>query len=426
MAQPGRIVAAIDVGNHRVLALIGELDNRRELVIRGVGLARSAGVRTGQIVQMAPVVEAIRVAVEEAELMAKVPLERVYASVAGTFLSGRMTRATITLGGRPREVTRTGPRAAQRRRAPPAAAAGPHRPQRAHPQLRPRRPGRHPRPAADCVGQQLAVDAYVLACQESPVRDPREGDQRRRPRGRGVPLRSPVAAALATLTATSAGSARSSSTSASATPRTPPSPPTGCSPPGASRSARQKINDDLVHCFQTTDGRRRERASATPGPCCSSDVGAEETISVPTIDGRANHVVSRLELCQTVARLRMQEILEHGRRRRPPTGARRTSSFTGLVLSGGGAHLEGLAALAEEVFVMRARLGELEDIADATQLLNSSELPSRSPAVAAGLLAHARRTAVSARHAGTARPSQPRRRAFAACKKNHVQKGGGQ
>jgi hypothetical protein len=40
--------------------------------------------------------------------------------------------------------------------------------------------------------------------------------------------------------------------------------------------------------------------------------------------------------------------------------------------------------------VTRARLGELEGVADATHLLASSELPARSPAVGVGLLVHAR------------------------------------
>ena len=48
------------------------------------------------------------------------------------------------------------------------------------------------------------------------------------------------------------------------------------------------------------------------------------------------------------------------------------------------------ASLAEEVFVKRARLGDLEGVPDATHLLASSELPARSPAVAVGLLVHGR------------------------------------
>ena len=390
MAQAPRIRAALDVGNHSVLVLIAELGAADELVIRGVGLAPSAGVRNGQIVQMQPAVQAIRAAVEEAELMAKVPLERVFAAVAGTFINGRATRATVTLGTREREVT-------------------PRDLEQLHDAAR-----RQPLPQGhtvlnvlthayalddqeglldpvDFVGRQLAVDAYVLACQESPVRALEKAIN-----AAGLEVEefifSPVAAALATLTADERRLGAvlidigfgNTTYAAFASDRLLAS---GCFPVGANR-----INDDIVHCFQTTTAGA-EKCKRDAGTVLLSDVGPEETISVPTIDGRANHVVSRLEMCK-VARLRMQEILELVAAdvlRQMPADV----SFTGLVLSGGGAHLEGLAALAEEVFVMRARLGELEDIADATQLLNSSEIPSRAPAVAAGLLVHARRAAVA-------------------------------
>jgi len=118
------------------------------------------------------------------------------------------------------------------------------------------------------------------------------------------------------------------------------------------------------------------------------DVGEDETISVPTIEGRGTHVISRRELCKTI-RLRMQETFEliaaEAWRQIP-----QEAPCTGIVLAGGGAHLEGLAALAEEVFVKRSRLAELEGVPDATHLLASSELPARSPAVAVGLLVHGR------------------------------------
>ena len=103
---PATVFGALDVGNRRVLALVAELDERRELVIRGVGVSPSAGLRHGQVVQLKPVVAAIRSAVEEAELMAKVPLNRVLAAVAGTFIIGKTTRAAVTLASREREVTR--------------------------------------------------------------------------------------------------------------------------------------------------------------------------------------------------------------------------------------------------------------------------------------------------------------------------------
>ena len=385
MAQSPRIVAALDVGDHRVLALIAELDARDLLVIRGVGVAASSGLRSGQVVQMKPVVAAIRAAAEEAELMARLPVERVYASVAGIFVSGRLTRAMISMGAREREV-RLGDLEAL------------HEAVRRQPL-----PSGHtvlnvvsPTYALDdqdgivdpqaMVGRQLAVDCYVRACQESPVRTLEKAINEA---GLEVEefLFAPVAAGNATLTGDerrlgavvidigfgNTGFAAYSADKLLAA---------GCFPIGSA-----KVNDDLVHRFQTT-AAGAETAKRDAGTVLLGDVGEEETISIPTIDGRGFHIVSRREMCKTI-RLRMQETFELIAAevwRQIPQDA----PCTGVVLSGGGGHLEGLAALAEEVFVKRARLGELEGVADATHLLASSELPTRSPAVAVGLLVHAR------------------------------------
>jgi cell division protein FtsA len=391
MAQSPNIVAAVDVGNQRVLVLIAELDENRELVIRGVGMARSGGLRHGQVVQMSPVVEAIRGAAEEAELMAKVPLERVYASVAGTFLSGRTTRASVALGGREREVTVRDL-------------------EQLHDAVR-----RQPLPTGhtvlnvitdsyalddqegivdpqQMVGHRLAVDAYVIACQETPVRTLEKAIN-----AAGLEVEefifAPVAGSLATLTDDErhlgavvvdigygcTGYAAFANDCLLAA---------GCFPLGS-----QKINDDLVHRFQTTaDGA--EQAKREAGTVLLAEVGEEETIAVPTIDGRASHVISRRELCQTI-HFRMEEtlglVLSDITRQIP-----QESGFTGIVLTGGGAHMDGIVDLAEKVFFRRARLGELEGIADATQLLNTPELPARSPAVAVGLLAYGSRARVLA------------------------------
>ncbi len=385
MPQSPRLLVGLDIGNHRVLAVIGELDERGEIVIRGVGLAPSNGMRAGQVVQLKPVALAVKAAVEEAELMAKVPIERVFVSVAGTFVSGRMTRAAVSLGAREREVTVRDLDTlhdAVRRQPLPSG----------HTVLNVVSPSYSLDdqdglldPLA-MVGRHLAADAYVLACQESPVRTLEKAVNEA---GLEVEefLFAPVAAAEATLTVderrlgavlidighgTSSFAAYGSDKLLAA----------GCFPIGS-----QKINDDLVHRFQTT-AAGAERAKREAGTMLLADVGEEETISVPTIEGRGSHVISRRELCKTI-RLRMQETFELIAAelwRQIPQDA----PCTGVILTGGGAHLEGLAALAEEVFVKRARFGELEGFADTTHLLASAELPARSPAVAVGLLAHAR------------------------------------
>ncbi|MGE5236496.1 MAG: cell division protein FtsA, partial [Acidobacteriota bacterium] len=283
MAQPTRLLAALDVGNHRVMVLIAELDDHDLVVVRGVGVAPSAGMRSGQVVQMKPVVSAIKAAVEEAEFMAKVPVERVFASVAGTFISGRMTRAAINLGPREREVTSKDLEqlhaAAQRQPLPPGhtvlnvithSYALDDQDGIVDPQ--------------EMLGRQLAVDAYVLACQESHVRTLEKAIN-----AAGLVVEeflfSPVAAALATMTpderrlgavlidigygnTTYAAFAADRLLAA------------GCFPLGGN-----KVNDDVVHRFQTTTAGA-EKAKLEAATLLLADVGEEETISVPTIDGR--------------------------------------------------------------------------------------------------------------------------------------------
>jgi cell division protein FtsA len=236
------------------------------------------------------------------------------------------------------------------------------------------------------VGRRLEIDAFVLASQEGPLKTLGKAINEA-----GVEVEeflfAPVAAAAATLTDDERrlGSVLidighgTTSYAAFAGDRILVA---GCFPIGSA-----KINDDLVHRFQTT-AAGAEVVKRTAGSVLLSDIGEEETLSVPTIDGRGSHVVLRREVCKTI-RIRMQETLELVASevwRQIPQDA----PCTGVVLCGGGSHLDGLVALAEEVFVKRARLGEMEGVVDTTHLLASSELPSRAGAVAVGLLVHAR------------------------------------
>lgn len=389
MPQAPGILAALDVGNHRILVLIGELGGGGELVIRGVGTAPSIGVKNGQIVQLKPVIAAIKAAVEEAEVMAKLPVEKVHVSVAGAFLGGRTTRAAIALGGREREVVWRDVdmlHDALRRQALPTG----------HIVLNVATPTY----AVDdqdgvldpvgMVGRHLQIDAYVIASQESPVRTLEKAVNEA---GLVVEefLFSPLAAAQATLTdderrlgailidigfANTTFAAYSGDKLLAA----------GCFPLGGN-----KLNDDLVHRFQTTTAAA-ERVKCDAGTVLLTDVGEDETLQVATIDGRSSHIIGRREMCK-ILRIRMQETFEligaEVFRQIPPE-----APCTGVVLSGGGAHLEGLVAVAEEVFGKRARLAETEGVADATHLLNTSEVPSRSSAVAIGLLVQARAAAL--------------------------------
>lgn len=383
------ILGALDVGNRRVLALIAELDERQELVIRGVGVSPTVGVRHGQVVQLKPVVAAIRAAVEEAELMAKVPLSRVLASVAGPFIVGKTTRTSLVLGGREREVTLRDVEdlveAARRQPSPPGHSV---LNVLTHSYSLDDQDGLLD--PLDMVGRHLSMDCYVLICQDGPLRTLEKAIN-----AAGLEVEeflfSPVPAALATLTSDERRLGAvvldvghgGTSFAAVAGDRVVAA--------GGFSVGSAKINDDLIHRFQTT-WEGAEKAKCEAASCLYAEVDDDETLSLPAIHARGTQVVSRRELCRVVY-LRVHEMLEYVANdllRQLPDG----TNLRSVVLCGGGAHLDGLLAVAEEVFAARPRLAELDGVADATHLLASSELPPASPAVAVGLLAHARRAAL--------------------------------
>jgi cell division protein FtsA len=78
------------------------MDGRLEVI--GVGAAASRGLRKGVVVNIDTTVEAIKQAVVEAEEMAGVEVEAVYAGVAGGHVRGVNSRGVVAVAGREREV----------------------------------------------------------------------------------------------------------------------------------------------------------------------------------------------------------------------------------------------------------------------------------------------------------------------------------
>jgi cell division protein FtsA len=97
-------VAGLDVGTTKVCAVIGELAPSGVDVI-GIGQHPSRGLRKGMVVNIDSTVEAIKRAVAEAEQMAGVEIESVYASIGGGHLAGLNSQGVVAVQGRTREVT---------------------------------------------------------------------------------------------------------------------------------------------------------------------------------------------------------------------------------------------------------------------------------------------------------------------------------
>ncbi|HJQ27095.1 MAG TPA: cell division protein FtsA [Blastocatellia bacterium] len=105
MAKGSRHIAALDIGTTEVRAVVGEMTDNDKLEIIGVGRAPSRGVRKGVVVNIEATVDAIKQAVEEAEMMAGVPIDAAYVSMGGAQVRGMNSRGVIAISRRNRDIT---------------------------------------------------------------------------------------------------------------------------------------------------------------------------------------------------------------------------------------------------------------------------------------------------------------------------------
>jgi len=101
-----RYLVGLDIGTSKVAVAIGERKENGTLEVIGVGTAPSRGLRNGVVVNLDATIESVKHAVEEAELMAGISIERAYVGVAGGHVKGFNCRGVVAVSGRDREVTR--------------------------------------------------------------------------------------------------------------------------------------------------------------------------------------------------------------------------------------------------------------------------------------------------------------------------------
>lgn len=92
-----RSYVGLDIGTTKVAAVVAEPDENGGLKVVGVGHAPSSGLRRGVIVHLDKTVEAIRAAVGEAERMAGIPIRRVMVGIAGEHIRSVNSRGVIAV-----------------------------------------------------------------------------------------------------------------------------------------------------------------------------------------------------------------------------------------------------------------------------------------------------------------------------------------
>jgi len=108
MARKNNFIVGLDLGSVKTCALVCNPNAEGKLEVAGLGIAESKGWRKGMIVNLDLTALAVKKALEAAEAAAGVSIETAYVGVGGAHIKGVNSQGAITLGksGTTREVER--------------------------------------------------------------------------------------------------------------------------------------------------------------------------------------------------------------------------------------------------------------------------------------------------------------------------------
>lgn len=379
MPRQNSPIVGLDIGTTTVRAVIAELIDG-ELEIVGAGEAESKGLRKGVISKPDLTVDSIKRAVEAAELMSGLQVHAVYVGLAGSHIKGQNSDGMIAIPGRHREIQREDVKRAIDAACAVSIPAG--------------------REVADVLAQEYKVD------DQEGIEDP-IGMVGSRLAANVHIVTSPVAAKqnlissvhraglvvadvyLATLAGADAlltdddreyGTAVvniGGETTSLAIYQRGSVWHTSVLPVGGSH-----FTNDIAVGLRTPipEAERIKREEGCAYRLLLTAEQAAELIEVPSVGGRAPRAVSRQILCD-ILEPRAEEILAHVQEEIRKEGFDRQLS-SGIVLTGGGAMLEGIVEVAEHVFNAPVRIGAPGDF---NGLIDDAMQPGYSAAIGLAL-----------------------------------------
>ncbi|MFZ2493177.1 MAG: cell division protein FtsA [Thermoanaerobaculia bacterium] len=101
-----KYIVALDIGTSKICVLVGEVNDRGQLEIIGKGTAPMKGTRRGNIINLDQAIEAVKKAVDEAEVMAGLQIESAFVGVAGDHIRSVNSRGVVSIVGRHKEIAR--------------------------------------------------------------------------------------------------------------------------------------------------------------------------------------------------------------------------------------------------------------------------------------------------------------------------------
>ena len=355
MAKRASHTVGLDIGTSRVTCIIGEPGDGGRVDIVGIGEAEARGLRKGVIVKPDVAVESIKRAVEEAERMSGLEAEEVMINLAGSHIMGFNGQAIVAVSGRDREIT-----ADDVRRAIDSACAIQLPAGR---EIVDRLPQEFIVDDQDGIndpvgmlGARLAVKVHIVTSPVTARQNAINAVNRAHLYVADMVLEQ-LAAAEASLTEEDKefGSALVD---------------IGAETTGLIIYQRGAVQHTAVFALGgshfTNDiafGLRTpipeaEKIKRQWGSACSSSLSESERgelVEVPSVGGRPPRQLSRQILCD-ILQPRAEEVLMHVADEVRESGWERQLS-SGVVLTGGGARLDGMVEIAEQVFDAPVRVG---------------------------------------------------------------------
>ena len=392
--SPQRLVAALDLGSTRTVAIVAEAtgDSREPLArILGVGIERTAGMRRGVVRDLEETTRAITKAMADAQRMAGVEVGTVYCGIAGEHVAGRSSHGMVSVTG---DVARVNDMASN------VSFGRDHELLHAIPQdyIIDQQPGISE--PIGMTGSRLEAEVYLVTVLSSVLQNLRRAVERAGFHV-GEFVLEPLAASLAVLTPDErelgcaivelgGGSTNVSIFHGGKIRHT-----------ASLLCAGGHVTADLVHGLQVTQ-QDAERIKERFGAAYEPMVPEDDIIQLPSTPGQGARSAHRRVLAH-IMHMRLQEVLEYALDEITRAGYHQRLP-AGVVLTGGGAQATGIVELGREVFAMPVRVGVPRQ--GLTGLADSVESPRM--AVPAGLALYgARQLAVgSGFGSGTRRGTQ--------------------
>jgi cell division protein FtsA len=358
------LVVGLDIGTSKIVAIVGEIQDDGRVEVIGLGSHASRGLKRGMVVDIESTEASIQRAVEEAELMADCEIHSVFAGIAGTHVSSRHSHGAVAI--RDAEVDESD---VERVLESARAVAIP-----ADQQILEVLPKGYVIDSTDGIrqpigmsGVRLEVQVHLVTAAVSAVQNVTKCVARC-----GLHVDDLVLHQLASaesvlsddekelgiaLVDIGAGTTDIAVFADGATQHT------ACIP-----IAGDLVTSDIAVALRTPT-QHAEDIKVKYACALEQLASSDETIQVPSVGDRAPRRLERQTLAQVVE-ARYRELFNHVNKQLRQSGCENLVP-AGLVLTGGGARMEGVVELAEEIMHMPVRLGAPQHVSGLSEVVDN-------------------------------------------------------